>query len=222
MVGEVRVPVEPGHELGGGVAARKVFPGDAETPVRRGARGEDGLVIQPCEVVTAEVRAVLDVAVETKTRVLGQLVVDGGDVLDLRMVRSDSVPYQAERSGQAIEHVDFDVGRIVAKQRLNRIETRGSRTNHRDSQGPFLRSGSGHETLLRRGTPGGPCLRRTGARASAHYSESSRPHRKLDQGVPSRPRQRRQPRQPVDNKGALRHSPWRYARTSFTFPPSTG
>ena len=82
----VGVAVVPGHELGGGPAAGKVLARNAHAPVGLGADGVDHGVVALGEVVVREVAAEFDVAVEAELGVLGGLLVDAADRLDVRVV----------------------------------------------------------------------------------------------------------------------------------------
>ena len=75
---EVGMPVVPADELGGGVAAGEVLPGNVERPVRLGAHGPDHRVVVAEEFVRGDVAPGGDVAEEPERRVRGHLVVDRG------------------------------------------------------------------------------------------------------------------------------------------------
>jgi hypothetical protein len=182
VIDEVGMAVEPGHELGRGVAAAKVLPRDAQSPVRLRPRREDALVIKALDVRPQKILSVLDVPEEPESRVAGKAVVDGRDVLDLLMVRSDSVAHQPERRRQAIVHVDLDTRLIVRQQGLDGVETGGARADHRNAQRTVLRFRWGHRTFLRprptevSGTPS------TAKSTGAHYSETTRRLRQTGPG----------------------------------------
>ena len=97
VVGVVRVAVVPGDELRGRVRAGAVLARDAEAVVGRGADRVDDGVVALQQVLAGDVRAELDAAEEAEARVLGGLLVDARDALDLRVVRRDAGAYEAER-----------------------------------------------------------------------------------------------------------------------------
>ena len=68
-VGLVGVAVVPADELGRGVRAAKVFAGDTEWPVDRGAGRVDDRVVVRAQVLARYVLAEVDVSEEAKARV---------------------------------------------------------------------------------------------------------------------------------------------------------
>ena len=93
----VRVAVVPGDELGSGPRARKVLARDAQPSVGlRADRVEHG-VVEPSELVVADVAPDLDVAEEAEAGSHGDLLEGPRDGLQLRMVRSHTEPHEPPR-----------------------------------------------------------------------------------------------------------------------------
>ena len=119
MVPVVRVAVEPRHELGGGVASCEILAGDPHPPICFCADGKADLVKVLAEVGQADVFSHLHIAEEPESLLLGDAVEHPRDVLDLLVIRGDTKTHEAERSREAIEHVDLDVN-IALLEKVNR------------------------------------------------------------------------------------------------------
>ena len=139
-VAEVGVGVVPAHELGGRVAAGQVLARDAHAPVGARPDGVDDRVVVGAQVRVGQVAAHLDVAVEAELGVVGDLVVDARDRLDLLVVGGDAAAHQAEGRRQAVVHVDLDHQVLLLLQVLGRVEARGPGADHGHAQGRVLRA----------------------------------------------------------------------------------
>src|SRR6185503_5183429 len=82
-VAVVGVDVVPGDELGGGPAAGQVLARNSHAAVGLRADRVDDRVVAGGEVVVRQVAAELDVAVEAEFGVVGRLLVDAADGLDV-------------------------------------------------------------------------------------------------------------------------------------------
>ena len=140
----VRVAVVPRHELGGRVAALEVLARNVEASVGLGSGGEADLVVVDLEVVEPQVAAVAHVAVEAEPGVARVPVIDPHHRLDLLMVRRHASPHQPERRRQLVEHVDPDVQALLAKEPLDHVETRRTRTDDGYSQRMIVGPGFRH------------------------------------------------------------------------------
>ena len=113
QVGVVGMAVVPADELGGRVPAGQLFAGDAERPVGRRAGGVDDRVVVREQLLARDVLAEGDVAEVAEARVRGDLLVDAGDRLDLRVVGGDAGAHQAPGRWQPLEHVDLELSASV-------------------------------------------------------------------------------------------------------------
>lgn len=102
---DVRVPVVPGHKIGGAMRTAQVDAGDLDLAVLVGTGREDYRVVELLEVVQFEVGAVVDVAEEPDV-VLGKDTPQGlDDFLDTRVVGSNAITDEAERCWIAFDDV---------------------------------------------------------------------------------------------------------------------
>src|SRR5262245_38890188 len=116
------MPVVPGHELGGGMAAGQVLAGNPHAAIGLRAGGVDDLVIVAAQVGHAHVLAQFDAAEEAEARVGGGLVEGGGDRLDLLVIGRDAGADEPVGRGQPVEHVHLDHDVLTALQVLGRVE----------------------------------------------------------------------------------------------------
>ena len=130
----VGMRVVPADEIRGRVGPGQMLLRDPEPPVSpRADRVDDGMVVG-LQVLMGQLPADLDVAVEAELRVRGDLVVDAGDRLDLRVIGCDTTAHEAERRWQSVEHVDLHDQVILALQEVRGIETGGARADYGDPQ----------------------------------------------------------------------------------------
>jgi hypothetical protein len=122
VLGEVRVAVVPGDEVGGRVGAGEVLARDPEPVVLRRPDRIDDRVVVPEQLLARDVGAELDAAEVAEGRVGRRLLVDPGDGLDLRVVRGDAGADEPERRRQAVEQVDLEAR---LEQRLGGVEAGG-------------------------------------------------------------------------------------------------
>ena len=122
VVGEIRVGVVPGDELGGRMAAGEVLAGDPKVPVGRGAVGVDDRVVVVGELGGAHVPADLHVAEEAKALPRGRLLVYADHRFDLRVVGRHAGTHKAERGRKAVEDVHLEVEVLGAQQVLGGVE----------------------------------------------------------------------------------------------------
>jgi len=132
---DVRVSVEPLHELGGAVAAGQADPRDAEVPVPFAAGRDDHRVVEHPDVGQREVPPVRDVAEQPHPRPAQHGVQRPDDPLDPRVVRRDAVPDQAERRRQPVEEIDRTRG-VRLHQRVGGVDPRRSRPDDGDPKLP--------------------------------------------------------------------------------------
>ncbi len=134
----VGVAVVPADELGGGVRAGEIFPGDAEGPVRRRAGGVDDRVVVGQQVLAGDVLAEGDVAEVAEARMRGGLLVDARDRLDLGVVGRDAGADQAPGRGQPLEHVDLEALVGGLEQVPGGVEAGRARADHDDADGGLV------------------------------------------------------------------------------------
>src|SRR6185503_3509942 len=103
MVTMVRVAVVPTNQVRGREGSIQGFARNAHRAIALATDCVDDLVVTGAQVLDRDVSAEFHVAKETHTRVRGHLLVDGGDGLDLLMIRSDASANQAEWRRQPIE-----------------------------------------------------------------------------------------------------------------------
>ena len=121
VVGEVRVPVVPSHELGCRVRPGPVLAGDAQPVVGRGAHGVDDGVVALQKILPLHIGAQLDPAEEAEARLRGRLLVHARDRLDLRMVGRHARAHEAERRGKHVVEIDLEP---LSEELISRVETR--------------------------------------------------------------------------------------------------
>lgn len=90
LLGRVWVPVVPGNEPRRRIGARTILTGDAELVVVCGSDRVYDRVVALEQIPAADVRPQLDSPEEAETRFGRRLVVDAGNRLDLRVIRSDA------------------------------------------------------------------------------------------------------------------------------------
>ena len=107
---EVGMTVVPAHELGGGVAARKVFAGNAQVTIGLRAHGVDHRFVMTAQLRGRDVVAHVHVAEETEPRLRRDPFEHPGHRLDLRVIGGHAAAHQAKRRRQPVEHVDVKSG----------------------------------------------------------------------------------------------------------------
>ena len=140
VVGEVGVGVVPVDELGRRVRSGQLLAGDPEAAIDRGPVGGDDRVVALLELGDGDVAADLDVAEELKALARRRLLIDADHRLDLRVVGGDAGADEAERGGEAVEHVDLDGDVLALEQVLGRVETGRPGADDRDPQRVVLAS----------------------------------------------------------------------------------
>ncbi len=117
-VGVVGVPVVPGHELGGGVAAGEILAGNAQFAVAcRTDRVDDGVVVRE-QFLVGHVRAHVHVEVAVHRPLADDRAELVRDALGARMIRGDACAHQPVRVGRrskmSISTRGFAVSSIAA------------------------------------------------------------------------------------------------------------
>ena len=154
-VAEIGVAVEPGHELGRGVAIDQVFAGDPHSPVRLGPGGEGHGVVVPPELVDGNVPPDLDVAEESESGAGGDFVETPGHRLDLLVVGRDAEPHQPVGHREPFVEIHGDGPLGLAQELLGQEEARGTGAHDGDAE-----SGC-HSEKVSSELPLAPCLKRT-------------------------------------------------------------
>ncbi len=131
MVGAVGMPVVPGDEVGGRLAAVELLAGDVEASPDRRARRVDDRVEVLEQVLVGDDRTDLDAAVEAEARMRSRLLVALGDLLDLRVIRRDAGAHEAPWRREAVEQVDLDA--FDGEQAFRGVEAGGPGPYHRDA-----------------------------------------------------------------------------------------
>ena len=144
-VAVVGMPVVPGDEFRGRMAAGEILAGNAHAPIGLGARRIDDLVVVPPEIRDGDVAAELDAAEEAKPRVRGDLVERAGDGLDLLVIGRHARAHEAVRRGHAIEQIDLGDDVLLLQQMIGRVEAGGPGADDCDSERLVFGSRSGHE-----------------------------------------------------------------------------
>ena len=126
----VGMSVVPGHEVGSRIAAEEILTGDIHAVVGRSASREDDLVIEPTQVVKAQVCSVFHVAVITKPGIGGNLVVGRRNGLDFLMVRRHTATHQSVWRRQPLQHVNLDDEIFLIQQVFGDIEAARARSNN--------------------------------------------------------------------------------------------
>jgi hypothetical protein len=116
------------------MASLEVFTRDTQLPISLGACGKAHLVIVTAKVFQLDVFAILDVAEESERIIPGDSVEHANDLLDFLVVRGDPVSDQAERSWEAVEHVDGHAVCHDLEQPLSYIECGRTRPDDGNSQ----------------------------------------------------------------------------------------
>jgi hypothetical protein len=111
-----------------------VLARNAERAVGLRAVAEDDLVVVAAQVVEGDILAEFDVAEETRLRAHGDLVVERGDGLDLRMIGRHPGPHQPERRRRGVEEIGAHRPLAVLDQVLDRVEASGTGPDHGDTQ----------------------------------------------------------------------------------------
>jgi hypothetical protein len=119
------------------MAPEEVLTGDAHLPVDLRSHRIDDRVVTVAELVGTHVPAQFDVAEEAELGVLGRLLVDPADGLDVRVVGRHAEADEAPRRRQPLEHVDLGA---VREQVGGRVEAGGAGPHDGDAE----RVGRGH------------------------------------------------------------------------------
>src|SRR5690606_21535164 len=140
----VRVPVVPGDEVRGAVAARQVDARDGQRGVLVGAGGDDdGVVVLP-QLLHRHVGADVDVPDEADVAPGEDLLQGDDDLLDPRVVGGDAVPDQAEGRGKALVEVDGDLQAGLG-QDVGGVDAGWAGTDEGNAQWTGHRASSGRE-----------------------------------------------------------------------------
>ncbi len=131
----VRMPVEPGHEVGRGVAAQEVLTRNAHAPVGLGSGGEADLVEARPQLVECDVTSDVHVPEEAKGVVHGDPVENAGHALDLLVVWGDAETDEPERRGEPVEHVHAHRDVALLEEPLGHVEAGWPRSDDRHPEG---------------------------------------------------------------------------------------
>ena len=137
VVAMVGVAVVPPDEVGRGRDAGQLGARDAERPPDlRADRIDDGVVAGD-EVVARDVPPDLEVAVPAEPRMRGDLLVDAGHRLDLRVVGRDARAHEAPGRRQPLEHVDLDRAVLGREEEAGGVEPGRPGADDGDAEGHF-------------------------------------------------------------------------------------
>ena len=107
--GVIRMSVVPGDEVGGTVGLGQINTGDIQRGVAVSAGCDDDRIVVRVQVINRDVAANLNIAQKTNITALQDLVQGDNDLLDSRVIGSNTVADQAIGGGKAFKQVDIHV-----------------------------------------------------------------------------------------------------------------